>query len=199
VSVVKVLVGLGNPGSEYRETRHNVGFLVIEELRRRHGSPGEIRRARCAVSQASRRHSGVLLARPQTYMNRSGLAVRALLEAEGAAVEELLVVCDDLNLEFGTLRIRPRGTHGGHNGLRSIIECLGTTEFSRLRVGIGPPPAGADHAEFVLERFPAADRRLLPELIEDAADCLLLAVDDGLQQAMNRYNRRPDAGHNAEG
>jgi PTH1 family peptidyl-tRNA hydrolase len=196
---VRILVGLGNPGSEYRETRHNVGFFVIEALRRRHGSPAEIRRARCAVSQVSGRHSGLLLARPQTFMNRSGLAVSALLETEGASNEDLFVVCDDLNLEFGTLRIRPRGTHGGHNGLRSIIESLGTTEFPRLRVGIGPLLAGDDQTEFVLERFAAADRRLLPELIEDAADCLLMAVEEGLGQAMNRYNRRPDAGHNAEG
>lgn len=197
--MVKVLVGLGNPGSEYRETRHNVGFLVIDAVRRRHGGPAEVRRSRCRVSKLSGREPGLLLARPQTYMNRSGPAVRALLEAEDAPAEDLFVVCDDLNLEFGTLRIRPRGTHGGHNGLRSIIENLGTTGFPRLRVGIGPLPPGEDQAEFVLERFPSADRRLLPELIEDAADCLLMAVDSGLEQAMNRYNRRPVAGHNAEG
>jgi PTH1 family peptidyl-tRNA hydrolase len=196
---VNILVGLGNPGSEYRETRHNVGFLVIEELRRRHGSPGEVRRARCAVSQISGRDPNLLLARPQTYMNRSGLAVSALLETEGASVGDLFVVCDDLYLEFGALRIRPSGTHGGHNGLRSIIESLGTTGFPRLRVGIGPLSPGDDQAEFVLERFPAPDRLLLPGLIENAADCLLMAVDGGLEQAMNRYNRRPDAGHNEEG
>lgn len=196
---MKVIVGLGNPGSEYRETRHNVGFLVIEELRRRHGSPAEMRFARCAVSRVSGRDPGLLLARPQIYMNRSGLAVTTLLEAEAASADDLFVVCDDLNLEFGALRIRPRGTHGGHNGLRSIIDCLGTTEFCRLRVGIGPLPPGDDQAEFVLERFPSADRRILPGLIEDAADCLLAAVDDGLEQAMSRYNRRPEAGHNTEG
>lgn len=196
---MKVLVGLGNPGSEYRETRHNVGFLVIEEVRRRHGSPGEVRRVRCAVSQVSGRDPNLLLARPQTYMNRSGLAVGALLDSEGASADDLFVVCDDLNLEFGTLRIRPGGTHGGHHGLRSIIESLGTTRFPRLRVGIGPLPPGDDQAEFVLQRFPAPDRRLLPGLIENAADCLLIAVDAGLEQAMNRYNRRPDAGHNEEG
>jgi len=196
---VKFLVGLGNPGSEYRETRHNVGFLVIEALRRRHGNPVEVRRSRCRVSEVSGRDPGFFLARPQTYMNRSGLAVNALLETEAASAEDLFVVCDDLNLEFGTLRIRPRGTHGGHNGLRSIIENLGTTEFPRLRVGVGPLPPGDDQAEFVLERFPSSDRRLLPELIEDAADCLLMAVDIGIEQAMSRYNRRPDAGNNAEG
>lgn len=196
---MKVVVGLGNPGSEYRETRHNVGFLVIEELRCRHESPAEMRRARCEVSRVTGRDPELLLARPQTYMNRSGPAVSALLQSEGASAEDLFVVCDDLNLEFGTLRIRPRGTHGGHNGLRSIIESLGTTEFPRLRVGVGPLPPGEDQAEFVLDRFPSADRRVLPGLIENAADCLLMAVDFGLQQAMNRYNRRGDAGHIAEG
>lgn len=195
---MKVIVGLGNPGSEYHETRHNVGFLVIEELRRRLGRPAEMRFARCAISRVPGREPGLLLARPQTYMNRSGLAVAALLEAEVASAEDLFVVCDDLNLEFGALRIRPRGTHGGHNGLRSIIDSLGTTEFSRLRVGIGPLPPGDDQAEFVLERFPSADRRFLPGLIEAAADCLLAAVDDGLEQAMSRYNRRPEAGLNTE-
>jgi PTH1 family peptidyl-tRNA hydrolase len=191
---MKLLVGLGNPGGEYLETRHNVGFLVLEQVRRRHGSPGETRRNRCIVSRIGGREPGLLLARPQTYMNRSGPAVRALLEAEGATAGDLVVVCDDLNLDFGRLRIRPGGAHGGHNGLRSIIETLGTTGFPRLRVGIGPLPAGDDQAEFVLRRFPAAERRVLPEVIDEAADCLLMAVDAGLEKAMNRYNRRPGPG-----
>ncbi len=190
---MRILVGLGNPGPEYRSTRHNVGFLVVGEIRRRHGEPAERRVARSLVSRVPVGVEGLLLARPQSYMNRSGPTVADLLERERADPGEMLVVCDDLNLELGTLRLRPRGSHGGHNGLRSIIEALGTGEFPRLRVGVGPADPGVEHAEFVLAPFARTERAGLEEVVRRAADCAESVAAEGLGIAMNRYNRRQAA------
>jgi PTH1 family peptidyl-tRNA hydrolase len=192
---VKLVVGLGNPDPEYRATRHNVGWLVVEEVRRRHGAPSEERRARSFVCRVPIVPGGLVLARPQTYMNRSGAAVAALAEWAGAAPAEILVICDDLYLAVGTLRLRSRGGHGGHNGLRSIIETLGTEAFPRLRVGVGPAEPGTSYADFVLAPFPRDDRERLGEVVARAADCAESAASEGLHAAMNRFNRRPaDAG-----
>ncbi len=184
-----VVVGLGNPGDEYRRTRHNIGDLVVEAFRKRVGEPREQRRARALVAEARIGDRTVMLARPRTYMNRSGAAVSELLRETGAGPEELLVVCDDLYLKFGTLRLRSRGSHGGHNGLRSIIDALGTQAFPRLRVGVGPADADVAHADFVLASFPKAERERLPEVLEAAAGCVEIAVREGLLKAMNLYNR----------
>jgi PTH1 family peptidyl-tRNA hydrolase len=194
---VKLLVGLGNPGEEHRATRHNVGYLVVEELSRRHGGPPEERRARSLVCRARIGPEDLILARPLTYMNRSGGAVEALLSWSGAGAGVLLVICDDLYLDLGTVRLRPRGSHGGHNGLRSIIETLGTREFARLRVGVGPAEPGTAYADFVLAPFPRADRDRLEEVVGLAADCAEAAVVEGVPKAMNRFNRRAAdaAGH----
>ena len=132
----------------------------------------------------------VMMAEPQLFMNRSGVAVRTLLQAEGARAGDLLAVCDDFHLDFGVLRLRRQGSHGGHNGLRSMIDVLGTNEFSRLRIGIGPAPAGADQAEFVLEKFDESQKRSLPDLVGEAADCVAMALRSGIEPAMNRFNRR---------
>ena len=193
---MRLLVGLGNPGREYRGTPHNVGFELIQEMRRRHGHSREIRQAGVAVSRAVDRVPELILARPLKYVNRSGPAVRAVLEQAGVEPNDLCVVCDDLNLDLGLLRLRAGGSHGGHNGLRSIIESLGTSAFPRLRIGIGPVENGMDHAEFVLAPFGAASRRLVPEIIRRAADCLDMAVDAGIEQAMSRYNSRPTVDQN---
>ncbi len=194
---MKILVGLGTPGSGYRFTRHNVGFLVVEEMRSRLGDPPLERAGRSLLCRARLDGHPVLLARPQTYMNRSGDAVSALLIVGQGEPIDLLVICDDLNLNLGTIRLRPRGRHGGHNGLRSIIETLGTDEFARLRIGIGPPDEGLDHADFVLEPFPRADRDKLEEVVQRAADCVQAAAIEGVEQSMNRFNRRQASGTTA--
>jgi PTH1 family peptidyl-tRNA hydrolase len=194
--VVTIVVGLGNPGRRYRWTRHNVGFLVLEELRSRFGSPRELERPQYLLWKTEFEGRVVMLAEPQSYMNRSGVAVRALLQAEGGRVGDLLAVCDDFHLDFGVLRLRRQGSHGGHNGLRSMIEMLGTNEFARLRVGIGPAPAGTDQAEFVLEKFEESQKRSLPDIVGEAADCVEMALRSGIEPAMNRFNRR--AGEPAE-
>ena len=191
--MIRVLVGLGNPGSRYRSTRHNIGFRVVEEVGERLGADPEREAAHCLVGRASVDGREVVLARPTLFMNRSGPAVKALLKREGAEPDELLVVCDDLNLDFGTLRLRPQGSHGGQNGLRSIIETLGTQAFPRLRVGVGPAPEGTEHADFVLARFGPEARGRLSEVVGRAADCVEISVRDGLGQAMNRCNRRAGA------
>ena len=188
---MKIVVGLGNPGQEYTSTRHNVGFLVLEELGRRLG-PGTKERRRSAWVEKLGSDSGpILLMRPRTYMNRSGSAVKQMLEAEEASVADLLVICDDLFRPFGSLRLRTSGSHGGHNGLRSIIDCLGTAEFARLRIGIGPAEVDQDHADFVLEPFSRDEAERLPEFVDRAADCVTTALTEGIKMAMNRYNRRP--------
>jgi peptidyl-tRNA hydrolase, PTH1 family len=185
---LKVVVGLGNPGEEYETTRHNIGYRVAEEILARHGGPYEERRARSLVCRAKFDGSVVLVARPLTYMNRSGAAVAALLVLAEAGPEDLLVICDDLYLEFGTVRLRPRGSHGGHNGLLSIIEMLGTQGFARLRVGVGPAEPGSSHADFVLAPFRRREQARIPGLVSLAADCAETAVLLGVTTAMNRFN-----------
>lgn len=184
-----MVVGLGNPGRRYQGTRHNAGFMVVEELRRRAGSPEESERsgaARCTVRMGEQT---VTLLRPMEYMNLSGGPVRAAMAKSGLEPADVLVVSDDLWLPFGALRVRRSGSHGGHNGLRSIFERLGTNEVPRLRVGIGPAPEAEAQADYVLEPFTRAERGRLDEVIGAAADCVETIARDGLTSAMNRYNR----------
>jgi len=195
---VKVLVGLGNPGEEYAATRHNIGYRVAEELAGRLGRPYEARRARSIVCRVPVGGAEAIVARPLTYMNRSGVAVAALLELAGAGPGDLLVVCDDLYLDFGTIRLRARGGPGGHNGLLSIVETLGTQAFARLRVGVGPAEPGEPHAEFVLRPFPRRQQKLLPEVLRQAAECAEVALSEGVAIAMNRFNRKPAEGAGEE-
>lgn len=185
---MRVLVGLGNPGEEYRETRHNIGFLVTEEIGRRHQAPRERRQCRSFVTRARVGESEVVLARPLTYMNHSGEAVAEILAREGVGPDDLLVICDDLYLDFGTLRLRPRGSHGGHNGLRSIIAALGTREFPRLRVGVGPAQEGVPRADYVLAPFRRPERSRLDDVVGRAADCAEAVVLEGIHKAMSRFN-----------
>jgi peptidyl-tRNA hydrolase, PTH1 family len=185
---LKVLVGLGNPGEQYEKTRHNVGSRVVEEILKRHGHPVEEHRARSLIGRVTLDERMVLLARPVTYMNRSGAAVAALLVLAKAGPEDLLVVCDDLHLDFGMIRLRPRGSHGGHNGLLSIIESLRTQAFARLRVGVGPADPAVPHADFVLAPFSRREQAGLPGVVGRAADCAETAVLQGIPAAMNRFN-----------
>ena len=191
---MKVVVGRGNPGEEYKNTRHNIGYRVVEEILARRGDPYEKRRARSLVSRARIDGAVVVVARPLTYMNRSGAAVAALLTLAEAGPEDLLVVCDDLNLDFGTIRLRSRGSHGGHKGLLSIIETLGTQGFARLRLGVGPADSATEHADFVLAPFRRREQGRVSDLVRLAADCAETAVLLGVTAAMNRFNAPSRAG-----
>jgi PTH1 family peptidyl-tRNA hydrolase len=181
---IAVVVGLGNPGLSYAGTRHNIGFMVLDRWAKRAGFRFR-RDGRAEVA----RHEGVYYLKPLTYMNLSGEAVGPFLRRYGIAPAATLVIVDDLDLEPGQIRIRPRGSSGGHNGLKSLIAALGTSEFPRLRVGIGRPPEGQDPVAWVLGRWPRSERPLWNERLERAVDALEAILTEGLEAAMTRYNR----------
>jgi PTH1 family peptidyl-tRNA hydrolase len=184
---LKVVVGLGNPGSQYAGTRHNVGWLVMDRIAERAGWTGRGRQRDSAnVVMGRYRGLDLTLAKPLTYMNDSGLAVRKVLAREHAPLHDVLIVADDFALPFGRLRFREGGGHGGHNGLRSIIDELGTEKFSRLRVGIGDP--AQDARDHVLSTFAADERQRLDELLDAAADAVEAWARDGTSKAANRFN-----------
>jgi PTH1 family peptidyl-tRNA hydrolase len=190
---MKLIVGLGNPGREYRETRHNVGFMVIDEIARRHQltlgmAPSQVPDAVVAKKFGP---EPLLVAKPLTFMNRSGEAVAALLRYYDIAVGDLIVVVDEVALPFARLRARPRGSAGGHNGLKSLIERLGTSEFARLRLGVGRGDPRRDLADHVLAKFEPEERPVLDEFITRAADAAEMFAADGIEKVMNVYN--PDA------
>jgi peptidyl-tRNA hydrolase, PTH1 family len=183
------IVGLGNPGRRYRGTRHNLGREVVERVAAKLG----LRLADEGWGRTARGQFGrvpVLLAAPETYMNVSGQAVADLARRRRVRPDSLLLVHDDLDLPLGRLRLRPGNGAGGHNGVRSVIEYLGTRAFPRLRVGIGRPPEGVEPETFVLERFTADERTVIEDTVERAANAALAVVSDGLEAAMNRVNTR---------
>ncbi len=185
--LVKLVVGLGNPGNQYAETRHNIGWMVLDRLADRAGRSGRGRQ-RDASSTVELRYKGLdlILAKPQTFMNDSGIAVRKLLAKDRVPLADLLVVTDDFALPFGKLRFRESGSHGGHNGLRSIVDELSSEKFSRLRIGIGEPGRGAiDH---VLSRFQADEMACMPVLLDAAAEAVEAWARDGTSKAANRFN-----------
>lgn len=196
---MQVVVGLGNPGRRYRGTRHNLGWEVLDRLGRRWGVAIDTEDGFADVGRATVGGRRVLLARPQTYVNASGAAVADLKRHHRVPAERLLVIVDDLDLPTGAVRVREKGSHGGHNGLRSIIEELGTTGFPRVRIGIGRPPAGVDAADFVLEKPTGAERSLLDAAVERAAEGVVVWIEDGVQAAMRHCNTRPVAGSMPEG
>jgi peptidyl-tRNA hydrolase, PTH1 family len=186
---MRFVVGLGNPGERYRRTRHNVGFMVVDALVARAGAGKGHEEALAQV--AGVRLFGeepLLLAKPLTFMNRSGAAVDRLLADHAGTPQDLLVVVDDVALELGRLRVRERGSHGGHNGLRSIIEALGSEEFARVRVGIRKGEVAGDLAEYVLDAFPPEDVLVVREAVERAADAVECVLREGTVVAMNRFN-----------
>lgn len=193
-----MVVGLGNPGRRYRGTRHNIGHEVLDLVAQRHRVAIDTDDGWAEIGSGTIGGQRVILARPGTYVNVSGEAVVDLRRRHRVALEHLLVVFDDLDLPLGAVRLRPMGSHGGHNGLRSIIEALGTTGFPRMRVGIGRPPVGVDPADFVLERPTRAERAQLDAAIERAAEGVTLWITDGIEAAMRYCNpRRPAAGDGA--
>jgi peptidyl-tRNA hydrolase, PTH1 family len=187
---MKLIVGLGNPGREYRETRHNVGFRVVDEMARRDGlewamAPSQVPDAFVVKKFGTEPQ---LLAKPLTFMNRSGEAVAALARYYDIAPVDLLIVVDDIDLPFGRLRARARGSAGTHNGLRSLVQHLGTTEFPRLRVGVGRGDARRDLADHVLSKFERDEHAALDEVIARAADAAEMFAVDGIDKVMNVYN-----------
>lgn len=183
-----LVVGLGNPGAEYEATPHNCGYLVVDELARRAGIRLRLRECQALTGRGELAGRALWLAKPLTYMNLSGAALRQLLAKQ--AVAGWLVVCDELDLPLGRLRLRERGSAGSHNGLRSIVASLGTTEFARLRLGIGPPHPVMDRAQFVLGRWSRPQLELAVETAAVAADVVEMVLREGMAPAMARYNDR---------
>ena len=184
-----LIVGLGNPGEEYAKTRHNIGFQVANELARRYDLDFGKKIARSRVAEGQIAGQRVALAKPFTYMNVIGQAVVSLSQwYKIAPADELLVIYDELDLPFGTLRLRERGSAGTHNGMKSVVGQLGSQVFPRLRIGIGQGPPGRDAASYVLGRFTREEQEQVPEIIARAADAAEVVLREGLIVAMNRFN-----------
>ncbi len=184
-----LVAGLGNPGQRYQGTRHNVGFEVVDRLAERgHQDFRRSWRFPADLTEIRLENQRALLCRPRTYMNRSGQAIGAVLRKKGFTLAELIVIVDDTELDCGRLRIRRRGSAGGHNGLKSIIAALGTDDFIRLRVGVGGKPGERDMVDHVLSGFDPASRQAVDGAIERAADAVGVILNVGLDQAMNDYN-----------
>ena len=190
---MKVIVGLGNPGREYANTPHNIGFEVVDEIAAEFGAT--VRKSwRFPLENAQVRvdQDEVLLVKPRTFMNRSGDAVAPLLRKRGVGLPDLLVVVDDVELPLGTIRLRARGSAGAHNGLKSLIERLGSQEFARLRVGVGPVPPGRERVAFVLGRYPAELHDAVLQLKKRSAGAALMWVREGVDRTMNTFNKIED-------
>jgi PTH1 family peptidyl-tRNA hydrolase len=183
-----LLIGLGNPGREYRDTRHNVGFMFIDRLCVRLNARGMKVQSKAVVTTAAYQDRKLILAKPQTYMNLSGQSAQGLLHFYKIPMENMLIAHDDLDIPFGTIRIRSKGGPGGQKGMASTIEQLGTKEFPRLRIGIGRPPGRMDPAAYVLQNFSREEIKSLSEILDRAAEAALEFVVNGLNMAMNKYN-----------
>jgi peptidyl-tRNA hydrolase, PTH1 family len=183
-----LLIGLGNPGREYRDNRHNFGFMLIDQLTIRLSARGMKLQSKAIVTSATYEGRKLLLAKPQTYMNLSGQSIQGLAHFYKLPLEQLLVAHDDLDLPFGTLRVRPGGGPGGQKGVASAIEKLGTRDFARLRMGIGRPPGRMDPADYVLHDFSREEMKSLLDILSRAADAALCFVTDGLEKTMNKFN-----------
>jgi PTH1 family peptidyl-tRNA hydrolase len=192
---VKLIVGLGNPGEIYQDSRHNIGFKVVEAFAKKHKITLKKDEATFSLCGKARIASqGFALALPLTFMNLSGVAVRSLLERFKADLSDLLVVLDDLDLEFGRLKIRSAGSSGGHRGLRSIIDALGNANFCRLRVGIGRPPQSAEATRYVLSSFSKREKPEVELVVGRAIECCQVWLTRGINASMNIFNKKTNAG-----
>ena len=183
-----LIVGLGNPGASYERTRHNLGFMLVDLLAREAQTQVKRDECRALIGRAVIEGETVELVKPQTYMNLSGEAVSCLLSKPGRGVEKLIVISDDLALPHGTIRLRSKGSHGGQNGLRSIIDCLRTNEFIRLRIGIMPEHPISNAKNFVLENFSKSETETVREVLEKSADAVRAVISDGIEKAMAKFN-----------
>ncbi|MBI3315103.1 MAG: aminoacyl-tRNA hydrolase [Candidatus Omnitrophica bacterium] len=188
---MRLIVGLGNPEPRYVHTRHNLGFLCVQALAEGHG--GRWRKASFAQALTSRIVLDAVecsLILPLTYMNNSGLAVKQAAAKSGVGPKDMLVVYDDMDLDFGDMRLRAAGSAGGHNGVRSVIEHLGSRNFARLRLGVNKPKPGVDPVDHVLSDLTAAELKKLPDLINNALSCVRVWGTEGIEKAMNQFNQR---------
>ncbi|HEO71984.1 MAG TPA: aminoacyl-tRNA hydrolase [Candidatus Hydrogenedentes bacterium] len=185
---MKAIVGLGNPGPQYNRTRHNVGYMVLDCLAERLGVSFEREKYQGLIIQTKGWGKEIMLVKPLTWMNRSGICVAQVARNRITDPADVFVVADDVNLPLGRLRVRRQGSAGGHNGLKSIIEHLGTDEFPRLRVGIGEDSTQKDLTNHVLGRFKPEEWATVEEMVDRAADVVVLCLTEGLEQAMNTYN-----------
>lgn len=185
-----LVVGLGNPGAQYEHTRHNIGQMVVDELARRRGESFKAHKANARVAEAWVRPGGakLILAKPNSYMNVSGGPVAGLAKFYGVDADHIVVLHDELDIPFDTIKMKIGGGHGGHNGVRDIAKALGTPEFLRVRVGIGRPPGRQDPADWVLSPFSGEQRTQLPLLLGDAADAVELVGDEGLLSAQQKFH-----------
>lgn len=185
-----IIAGLGNPSREYEKTRHNVGFEAIDLLADKLGVnlTDKKHRACCGIGMIG--SEKVILSKPQTYMNLSGESIGSMADYYKVEPDHIIVICDDINLEEGQLRIRAKGSAGGHNGLKSIINHLRSQEFLRIRVGVGEKPKEMDLADYVLGRFPKSQEALMEDAYKAAAEASVMVVEDGADAAMNLYNRK---------
>lgn len=191
-----LIVGLGNPGREYARSRHNVGFWCLNQLGRQQGIAFSKRGRLATVGEGRLAGRPVILAKPRTFVNLSGGAVDHLLRRHRLSPQQLLVVYDDLDLPLGRVRLRPNGTHGGHRGMRSIVDAIGSQDFPRIRIGIGRPRVAGEPtwepdavAAYVLAPMTAEERRILEEAATTAAEAVLYLLEEGIEAAMNRFNR----------
>lgn len=187
-----LIVGLGNPGSEYKFNRHNVGFMALDELGEELGAEFGRMQSNALVAQARRGEQRIILAKPRTYMNRSGSAVGGLLRFHKAPLDKLLVIYDEVDLPFETLRLRSEGGSAGHNGMKSIIENLGSQEFARLRVGVGRPKGRMRTPDHVLQDFSKAEQGALTFVLQRATQAAITFIDEGIVAAMNKFNKAGD-------
>jgi peptidyl-tRNA hydrolase, PTH1 family len=190
---VKLIVGLGNPGIEYQFTPHNMGFLAVDRIAEQCGV--RVNNRHCRAQTARTRIAGheVVLAKPETYMNLSGQSVSELVrEYQAQPEEDLVLLYDELDLPFGSLRVRPRGRSAGHNGAESVIAALGTQEITRIRMGIGPDYPVGDGAKYVLSQFKKAQLPVVDQVLDQAAEAVRVILADGVQAAMNRFNRKAE-------
>jgi len=187
---VKIIVGLGNPGTKYRMSRHNIGFQVVDRVAQISHISIRTKRFRSLYGTGWIDFQQVLLSKPMTFMNRSGEAVKKTTDFFHMGMEDVIVVHDDLDLPFGRLRFKQRGGDGGHQGVRSIIERMGGNSFLRLKVGIGRPPRGMDSADYVLDVFDRTEQSLLDQTLSQAAESLKVVLLEGLQKAMNQLQKK---------
>ena len=184
-----VITGLGNPTLKYSKTRHNVGFDTIDVLAKKYGIKVKKKQFKALTGEGFIGGEKVILVKPMTYMNNSGESVSEIVKYYKIDPDmELIIISDDLNLDVGVLRIRAKGSAGGHNGLKSIIKCVGTESFDRVRIGVGKVPAGTDVITHVLTRFSRADRVIVKESFEAAADAIVSIISDGIDKTMSKYN-----------